>query len=250
MNVGTNRGEAKAFKLDTLLKLADVKGTDGKTTLLHFVVQEIVRSEDEKSEKASENHITNIAKEVQFRKHGLKVVSGLSCELGNVKKAATMDFDVLHGYVSKLETGLGKIKSVLQLEKQCTQGLKFFTTMHDFLKEAEQEIEQVRCEEKRALGRVKEITEYFHGNVAKEEAHPLRIFMVVRDFLSTLDHVCREVSQQDRTFVGSARSFRISATSALPILNMHGQQGRDMPVLNMHGQQGRDSNSDEDSSSL
>ncbi|RWW32005.1 hypothetical protein GW17_00003340 [Ensete ventricosum] len=45
MNDGTFRGGAQAFKLDTLLKLADVKGTDGKTTLLHFVVQEIIRSE-------------------------------------------------------------------------------------------------------------------------------------------------------------------------------------------------------------
>ncbi|KAJ6305919.1 hypothetical protein OIU78_021284 [Salix suchowensis] len=45
MNVGTIRGGAKAFKLDALLKLSDVKGTDGKTTLLHFVVQEIIRSE-------------------------------------------------------------------------------------------------------------------------------------------------------------------------------------------------------------
>lgn len=99
------------------------------------------------------------------------------------------------------------------------------------------EIEKVRFEEKKALGRVKEITEYFHGDVAKEEAHPLRIFMVVRDFLCMLDHVCREVSQQDRTVVGSARSFRISATAALPILNMQGQRGRE-------------SNSDSENSSL
>ncbi|RLN42756.1 hypothetical protein C2845_PM01G45440 [Panicum miliaceum] len=220
MNVGTNRGQAKAFKLDTLLKLADVKGTDGKTTLLHFVVQEIVRSEDAKSEKAPESQSRNIVKDEQFHKQGLKVVSGLSTELGNVKKAASMDFDVLHGYVSKLEAGLGKIKSVLLLEKQCNQGQNFFATMHDFLKEAEMEIEQVRSEEKRALGRVKEITEYFHGDAAKEEAHPLRIFMVVRDFLSMLDHVCREVSQQDRTVVGSARSFRMpAATTAM--LNLH-----------------------------
>ena len=34
MNVGTNRGDAHAFKLDTLLKLVDIKGADGKTTLL------------------------------------------------------------------------------------------------------------------------------------------------------------------------------------------------------------------------
>ncbi|XP_062204896.1 formin-like protein 4 [Phragmites australis] len=235
MNVGTNRGQATAFKLDTLLKLADVKGTDGRTTLLHFVVQEIVRSEDAKSEKAEENQVRNIVKYEQFRKQGLKIVSGLSNELGNVKKAASMDFDVLHGYVSKLEAGLGKIKSVIQLEKQCTQVQKFFVTMHDFLKEAELEIEHVRCEEKRALGRVKGITEYFHGDAAKEEAHPLRIFMVVRDFLSMLDHVCREISQQDRKVVGSTRSFRMSTTA--------------MPVLNTRSQHGRESNSDDDSSS-
>ena len=33
MNDGTFRGGAQAFKLDTLLKLSDVKGVDGKTTL-------------------------------------------------------------------------------------------------------------------------------------------------------------------------------------------------------------------------
>ena len=224
MNVGTNRGEAKSFKLDTLLKLADVKGTDGKTTLLHFVVQEIVRSEDEKSDRAVENHVTNTAKDVQFRKHGLKVVSGLSSELGNVKKAATMDFDVLHGYVSKLETGLGTINSVIRLEEQCTKGEKFFATMRSFLEEAEQGIKQVRREEKNALGRVNEITDYFHGNTAKEEAHPLRIFMVVRDFVSILDRVCREVGQQERTFAGS---FRVSAATVSPTLNVHGRHGRD-----------------------
>nr|CAB3494893.1 unnamed protein product [Digitaria exilis] len=235
MNVGTNRGQAKAFKLDSLLKLADVKGADGKTSLLHFVVQEIVRSEDAKYEKAPESQTRNITKDKQFHKQGLKVVSELSIELGNVKKAASMDFDVLHGYVSKLEAGLGKIKSVLLLEKQCTQAQNFFATMHNFLKVAEMEIEQVRCQEKRSLGRVKEITEYFHGDAAKEEAHPLRIFMVVRDFLSMLDQVCREVSQQDRTVVGSARSFRMSATT--------------MAMLNMHSQHGGESNSDDESSS-
>jgi len=235
MNVGTNRGEAKAFKLDTLLKLADVKGTDGKTTLLHFVVQEIIRSEDAKSEKESAM-IIHSSKDEQLRKQGLKLVSGLSSELGNVKKAAMMDFDVLHGYVNKLETGLENFKSVLQLERQCTQGQKFFTTMQSFLKKAEAEIEKVRGEEKRALVRVKDITQYFHGDTAKEEAHPLRIFMVVRDFLSTLDHVCKEVGrlQQDRTVIGSARSFRISATS-LPVLSVYGQR--------------RENNSNDDSSS-
>ncbi|KAF6990999.1 hypothetical protein CFC21_008136 [Triticum aestivum] len=220
MNIDTNWSEPKASKLDTLLKLADVKGADGKTTLLHSAVQEIARSEDEKSDEIAENHI-------QFRKHGLKVVSGLSSELGNVKKAATMDFDVLHGYVSKLEAGVGKITSVILLEKQCRKGEGFFAAMRGFLMEAEQGIRQVRGEERKAMERVKEITGYFHGNTAKEEARPLRIFIVARDFVAILDRVCREVGQQDRAFVGSARSFRASATTPTPLLSMHGQHEGD-----------------------
>lgn len=40
---GTQRGAAAGFKLDTLLKLADVKGTDRKTSLLHFVIMQARR---------------------------------------------------------------------------------------------------------------------------------------------------------------------------------------------------------------
>ncbi|KAJ4796319.1 Formin-like protein [Rhynchospora pubera] len=217
MNVGTNRGEARAFKLDTLLKLADVKGTDGKTTLLHFVVQEIIRSEETNGEQNKQN-MPNHPREEQFRKQGLRVVSGLSSELSNVKKAAGMDSDVLGGYISKLETGLDRIKSVIQVEMQGTEENKFFGSFKNFLREAEREIKKVREEERRVMDRVKETTEYFHGDAAKEEAHPLRIFMVVRDFLLILDNVCKEVGRmQERTFVGSARSFRISAIASLPL---------------------------------
>lgn len=219
MNVGTNNGEAKAFKLDALLKLADVKGTDGKTTVLHFVVQEIIRSEGLASEATSEN-LPNKNMEEEFKKKDLKIIAGLSNELGNVKKAAAMDTDVLSSYLSKLELGLQKIRSVLQLGESCEQGQKFFDNMRTFLQEGEQEIGMVKSEVKRALHRVREVTEYFHGDAAKEEAHPLRIFMVVRDFLSVLDHVCKDVGRlHERTVIGSAtaKSFRLPISSSLPV---------------------------------
>ncbi|RVW57492.1 Formin-like protein 6 [Vitis vinifera] len=78
MNVGTNRGDARAFKLDTLLKLVDIKGTDGKTTLLHFVVQEIIRSEDGGSDPTNENLQTKSQTKMEddFKKQGLQVVAG------------------------------------------------------------------------------------------------------------------------------------------------------------------------------
>lgn len=219
MNVGTNRGDAKSFKLDTLLKLVDIKGTDGKTTLLHFVVQEIIRSEDA-SDSTNEN-VQNKMKDEDFRKQGLQVVSGLSRDLGNVKKAAGMDSDVLSSYVTKLEMGLEKVRLVLQYERPEMQG-KFFSAMKLFLRDAEEDIVRIKADERKALFLVKEVTEYFHGDAAKEEAHPFRIFMIVRDFLAILDQVCKEVGRmQERTVMGSARSFRISATASLPVLNRY-----------------------------
>ncbi|XP_047956393.1 formin-like protein 6 [Salvia hispanica] len=221
MNDGTNRGDARAFKLDTLLKLVDVKGTDGKTTLLHFVVQEIIRSEGTDSDPASETKMNIKSKEEEFKKQGLHIVSGLSKEIGSVKKAAGMDSDVLSSYVSKLEMGLQKVRLVMQYERQSTQG-KFFDSMKEFLKEATEEITRIKDEERKALSLVKEVTEYFHGNAAKEEAHPFRIFMVVRDFLSILDNVCKDVGKMhDRATVGAGRSFRMPATASLPVLNRY-----------------------------
>lgn len=230
MNVGTNRGDAKSFKLDTLLKLVDIKGTDGKTTLLHFVVQEIIRSEGTGGESANQNvqnENNSQFNEDEFRKKGLQVVAGLSRDFGNVRKAAGMDSDVLSSYVSKLETGLDKVRLVLQYVKPDMPG-NFFKSTKLFLKDAEEKIIGIKTDEKRAIFLVKEVTEYFHGNTAKEEAHPFRIFMIVRDFLSILDQVCKEVGMmQDKTVICSSRSFRIAASASLPVLNRyHARQDR------------------------
>ncbi|XP_019186278.1 PREDICTED: formin-like protein 11 isoform X2 [Ipomoea nil] len=122
MNVGTIRGGARAFKLDALLKLADVKGTDGKTTLLHFVVQEIVRSEGLKvsesimgkiEQRTKSKNIKHDSREEDYRRMGLDLVSGLSTELCNVKKTATIDLDVLANSVSNLSAGITSIRSLV-----------------------------------------------------------------------------------------------------------------------------------------
>ncbi|GJY38030.1 formin-like protein 6 [Tanacetum coccineum] len=218
MNVGTNRGEAKAFKLDTLLKLVDVKGTDGKTTLLHFVVQEMIRSESTDSNTKIDPYPT--FSEGTFKKQGLQIVSGLSRELSHVKKAAGMDSDVLSGYVSKLETGLQKIR--LEGHETSEPQGNYYGSMRVFFKEAEIELAKIKIDEKKALTSVKEVTEYFHGDNAKEGAYPLRIFTIVRDFLGILDNVCKEVGQmQDRIMVGSARSFRVPTSAPLPLVTRY-----------------------------
>ncbi|PUZ72733.1 hypothetical protein GQ55_2G418200 [Panicum hallii var. hallii] len=238
MNDGTNRGEARAFKLDTLLKLADIKSTDGKTTVLHFVVQEIIRSEGLSSDQTAVVNPGITSKE-QFKKDGLKVLAGLSSELSNVKRAATLDMDTLIGNVSRLKTDLEKVKLVMQLKETCPDqdsSEKFFDAMDAFLGRSRVEIESVKAAGESAQQRVKETTEYFHGDATKEEPHPLRIFMVVSDFLSTLDRVCRDVGRTpERVMMGSGKSFHVSAGTSFP--------------PRRHEQRREPSSSDEDSSS-
>ncbi|GER57334.1 formin-like protein [Striga asiatica] len=227
MNVGTNRGDAHAFKLDTLLKLVDVKAADGKTTLLHFVVHEIIRAE------------TSTNDDARCRKLGLRVVSSLGSELLNVKKAAVMDADVLGSDVSKLSKGIDSIREI-NTNIMLLGGEKFVENVGFFLRRAEEEIFRVRAQESLAMSLVKEITEYFHGNSAKEEAHPFRIFTVVRDFLGVLERVCREVgSVNERTMVSSAHRFPVPVNPMLQQVSV-GFQARKC------GSSGEDDDDDDD----
>ncbi|KAJ0599835.1 putative formin, FH2 domain-containing protein [Helianthus annuus] len=201
MNVGTIRGGAKAFKLDALLKLADIKGTDGKTTLLHFVVQEIVRSEGVRVSESIIGKINQkgqqrntLQREEDYRNMGLELVAGLSTELCNVKKTATIDFDVIASSVSNLSQGMDRLQrlvsqDLLHKENTCSFG----ESMKSFMNYSVKHLKELEEEERKVLELVKEITEYFHGSMSKDDANPLRIFVTVRDFLAMLDLVCREL---------------------------------------------------------
>ncbi|KAL0387429.1 UNVERIFIED_CONTAM: Formin-like protein 11 [Sesamum radiatum] len=201
MNVGTIRGGAKAFKLDALLKLADVKGTDGKTTLLHFVVQEIIRSEGLRVSESIMGKINQRSKsgniedkEENYRRMGLDLVSGLSTELCNAKKTATIDLDVLASSVTNLADGMRKLQTLVEKDMIMEENKgNFVSSMRSFLKQAETKLKELEEDENRVMLNVREITEYFHGDVSKDESNPLRIFVIVRDFLSMLDHVCKEL---------------------------------------------------------
>jgi hypothetical protein len=169
-----------AFKLDTLLKLADVKGTDGKTTLLHFVVQEMTRSHHKSPTRAAEQ--------------GTDIATGLAAELTNVKKTATVDLDVLTTSVSNLSQGLSRIKELVEsnLSGDERNGC-FVAFMAPFVSHAGEVIRELEDGERRVLGHVRDMTEYYHGDVGRDEASPLRIFVIVRDFLGMLERVCKEV---------------------------------------------------------
>ncbi|KAF3550286.1 hypothetical protein DY000_02001352 [Brassica cretica] len=228
MNDGTFRGAAQAFKLDTLLKLADVKGTDGKTTLLHFVVQEIIRTEGRRAartirESQSFSSVktedlmaeeTSEEMEENYRGLGLQKVSGLSSELEHVKKSANVDADSLTGTVLKMGHALAKAREFVNSEmKSSDEESGFREALEDFIQNAEGSVVEILEEEKRIMALVKATGDYFHGKAGKDEG--LRLFVIVRDFLIILDKSCKEVREAKGKQVKMARKQGSTASSSV-----------------------------------
>uniref|UniRef100_A0A0D9X005 Formin-like protein n=1 Tax=Leersia perrieri TaxID=77586 RepID=A0A0D9X005_9ORYZ len=211
MNVGTFRGRAQAFRLDTLLKLSDVKGTDGKTTLLHFVVQEIIRSEGVRAERAAKEQNSsapsvntddltddnNEQTEDGYKQLGLKVVSCLGDELQNVRKAAILDADQLTMLVASLGHKLVKTNEFLNTSmKSLDEDSGFHRKLSHFVEQSQADISFLLEEEKKIRSLVKTTVDFFHGSAGKDEG--LRLFVIVRDFLGMLDKVCKEVKEASK----------------------------------------------------
>jgi hypothetical protein len=211
MNAGTTRGNAQAFDLNALRKLSDVKSSDGRTTLLHFVVEEVVRSEGKRcvlsrnrslirsSSRSSngssypQSSTTNEEREKEYKLLGLPMVGGLSAEFSNVKKAATIDYDTFASTSSALTARAAEIRVLVS---QCAndRGGGFSREMNGFLGAAEEELKALREDQTRVMELVKKTTEYYQTGASKDKgAPPLQLFVIVKDFLSMVDQVCIEI---------------------------------------------------------
>lgn len=216
MNAGTARGNAKAFNLTALCKLSDVKSTDGKTTLLHFVAEEVIRSEG-KHLVISRNHslrrsssggggdnsgvltssgqlrTTREEKEKEYIKLGLPVVGALSEELANVKKAAAIDYDAMIASCSSMGARIVEIRGFLS---SCGGGDVFSREMKGFLEASEEELKLVLEEQARVMELVKRTTEYYQPGASKDKnMQPLQLFVIVRDFCVMFDRVCVDITR-------------------------------------------------------
>ncbi|XP_038886617.1 formin-like protein 4, partial [Benincasa hispida] len=187
LNSGTTRGGAEAFNLESLLKLSDVKSTDGKTTLFHFVVEEVMKSEGKKRflNKNSKTPILEKERENEYTILGLSAIESLTSELSNVKKASTIDYEAFIASCPNLLIQISGIRKLLSKE-----GGEYKRKMMSFVKSAEEELETARREQKRVLEIVKKTNEYFETG---DRENPLELFVIVRDFVNMLNQVGSEI---------------------------------------------------------
>jgi len=172
LNTGSYRGSASGFRLDMLLRLKDFKAVDRKTSLLHFVYKELVKTEPG--------------------------IGNLSTDLAVVKKAAALSIETTSANLGKLQDGLTKVKDEIlyaagvlgeEVHKAFHAKMATFAeTMDEKLKEASE----------LSLGAVesaKRVTE-FYGEPYKPD-NPTHILRVVSDFLTIFDNVRDSIKAEE-----------------------------------------------------
>ncbi|KAJ9172105.1 hypothetical protein P3X46_015386 [Hevea brasiliensis] len=211
MNAGTLRGNAQAFNLTSLRKLSDVKSSDGKTTLLHFIVEEVVRSEGKRcvinrnrslnrslSRSSSNSSINSQSREDREKEYimlGLPMVGGLSSEFSNAKKAAQIDYESFAGTCSAVTARIAEVR-LIALQCAANGEGAFAREMKGFTEAAEEELTVLKDKQMRIMELVKRTTEYYQTGASKnKEAHPLQLFLIINEFLNMVDQVCIEIAR-------------------------------------------------------
>jgi len=155
LNGGTARGQAWGFKLDTLLKISDVKTTDNKETLLHYITRFIEKSHPEVDnliddfpdlEKACSENIPQIATDLASVNKGLTLV-GKELESPDTDEAFKQSlkpfFETASTQYKQCEEGLKQLeadfKALLQSygEEVKPDSQEFFALLNSFVQNFE-----------------------------------------------------------------------------------------------------------------
>lgn len=225
MNAGTARGNAQGFNLSALQKLSYVKSNDGKTTLLRFVVEQVIRSEGKRClinkghNDDSDRKKEKVEKDTEHLTLGLPILQGISSEFSNVKKAATIDYDSFINTCSTLTT---RVNDARQLIKCCGNAEmdQFVKETRAFLEECEEELKVIREEQTRVMELVKRTTEYYQAGSSKDKGtQSLQFFAIVKDFLDMVDKVCSDITKevQKKNVVNVEASPPRSSTPITPV---------------------------------
>ncbi|CAK8566817.1 unnamed protein product [Lathyrus sativus] len=188
MNAGTSRGNAQGFNLSALTKLSDVKSTNGKTSLLHFIVEQVVHSEGKRQ--------AIFESEKEYLILGLPVLGELSDELSEAKKAATIHYQ---SFITMCSTLISHVTEIRHIITCCgnTEKSGFINDMKGFLELCEEELKVVKEEQTRIMEVVKKTNDYYLAGASRDnKPNPFHLFVIVKDFVDMVGQTCIELKKK------------------------------------------------------
>ncbi|DBA93025.1 TPA: hypothetical protein ACH3X2_003364 [Trebouxia sp. C0005] len=199
LNQGTFKGNAGGFKLETLLKLADCRGSGDYKTFLHYVLSQLLQ------------HASDIDR--------------LPKELVTARLAAKLQVSGITTLLVDLRVGLKKIRTTIlepaeqQSEVSPTER-EALDRMSAFHRDSRQLFSELEALEKAVNADMKQMSEYF-GEL-HEAGDPSKMLRVIGNFLrvfdSTLDEIkkarSRQEAQRRRDQVRPSRAHSVPVMSS------------------------------------
>lgn len=174
LNAGTHRGGAVGFKLDTLLKLADIKAVDKKTSLLQFVIEQI-RKQD-------------------------PTIDRLVHAMPHVRPAASVQLSAVGAMLDEIRVGLQEIQDELQVARELVDSqrgaTKFIDSMESFYSESMDRFSRLEKHQEETLVGLEESTKYYGEEFSSMD--PMRTVRVIRDFLVLFTKSLKQIDSIDK----------------------------------------------------
>eukprot|EP01099_Mayorella_cantabrigiensis_P001979 TRINITY_DN1859_c0_g1_i3.p1 TRINITY_DN1859_c0_g1~~TRINITY_DN1859_c0_g1_i3.p1 ORF type:complete len:666 (-),score=201.40 TRINITY_DN1859_c0_g1_i3:108-2000(-) len=169
INGGTARGGAYGFRLETLPKLADMKANDGKTTLIHFLIEQI---------KSSQNPDL-----VEF-----------PSTLSHCAHASKVSLPILQSSVASMKKDLEILLRELPQLTSVGSDDKFKNVMTPFVEKAEKAIASLETMVKECGEKFVEVCKFFGEN--EKTATPEELFSVITAFSDSFQRIERAINEK------------------------------------------------------
>lgn len=197
LNQGTFKGNAPGFKLESLLKLVDCRGSNDCKSLLHFILDQLLQDAPQ--------------------------IEALPKELLTVQPAGKLQVAGISSLLVDLRSGLKQVRTTL-LEP--AERLQSSTTpveqaaaasMLAFHRDSRAAFVELEALDKAVHAEMKRVSEYF-GEL-HEAGDPARVLRVIRNFMPVFDKTLEEVKKLKAMREAQKRQEerRLSRTQSVPV---------------------------------
>ena len=173
LNTGTSRGSAAGFKIASLLKLKDIKGKDRKTSLLHFIVKELMKKNDK----------------VRF----------FTAEIDKVSSAAKFQKDYVSSTLQQLSSQQSKLKEEILhasvvLDETSDLNDKFRDVMVPFAEDSDETLTCMKSILENTLENLNKMRDFLGED---EGTSSTDIFRMLNEFMMIYDNVVKDIQREE-----------------------------------------------------